>query len=61
LSLTEAGFMRLALKTPYRDGTTHVIFEPKDVNETAGGVTHGRQRRIVGLVILVRQSSGNIA
>ena len=22
--------MRYALKTPYRDGTTHVIFEPED-------------------------------
>jgi hypothetical protein len=22
--------VRLALKTPYRDGTTHVIFEPED-------------------------------
>jgi Putative transposase/Transposase zinc-binding domain len=30
LSLTEGGFIRLALKTPYRDGTTHVIFEPED-------------------------------
>jgi hypothetical protein len=30
LSLTEGGLVRLALKTPYRDGTTHVIFEPED-------------------------------
>ena len=30
LSLTENGLVRLALKTPYRDGTTHVIFEPED-------------------------------
>jgi hypothetical protein len=30
LSLTEGGYMRCALKTPYRDGTTHVIFEPED-------------------------------
>jgi hypothetical protein len=29
-SLTEGGLVRLALKTPYRDGTTHVIFEPED-------------------------------
>ena len=27
LSLTQAGNVRYALKTPYRDGTTHVIFE----------------------------------
>src|SRR5690606_33374952 len=30
LSLTEGGNVRCALKTPYRDGTTHVIFEPED-------------------------------
>lgn len=30
LSLTESGLVRCALKTPYRDGTTHVIFEPED-------------------------------
>jgi hypothetical protein len=29
LSLTR-GNVRYALKTPYRDGTTHVIFEPED-------------------------------
>jgi len=30
LSLTCAGKVRYRLKTPYRDGTTHVIFEPED-------------------------------
>jgi hypothetical protein len=30
LSLTESGHVRYVLKTPYRDGTTHVIFEPED-------------------------------
>lgn len=30
LSLTEGRLVRRALKTPYRDGTTHVIFEPED-------------------------------
>jgi Putative transposase len=30
LLLTERGLVRLALKTPYRDGTTHVMFEPDD-------------------------------
>jgi len=30
LSLTQSGNARYALKTPYRDGTTHVIFEPED-------------------------------
>ena len=28
LSLTAHGNVRYPLKTPYRDGTTHVIFEP---------------------------------
>jgi hypothetical protein len=30
LSLTAGGQVRCALKRPYRDGTTHVIFEPED-------------------------------
>jgi len=30
LSLTQGGNVRYALKTPYRDGATHVIFEPED-------------------------------
>ena len=30
LSRTRGGNVRYALKTPYRDGTTHVIFEPED-------------------------------
>jgi len=30
LSLTRQGDIRVALKTPYRDGTTHVVFQPLD-------------------------------
>ena len=30
LSLTPSGNVRYQLKTPYRDGTTHIIFEPLD-------------------------------
>ena len=30
LSVTSAGYIRYKLKTPYSDGTTHVIFEPLD-------------------------------
>ena len=30
LSLTRHGKVRYELKTPYSDGTTHVIFEPLD-------------------------------
>jgi hypothetical protein len=29
-SLTSQGQVKYSLKTPYRDGTTHVIFEPLD-------------------------------
>jgi hypothetical protein len=36
LSLTAQGLIRYALKTPYRDGTTHVIFEPLDFLAGAG-------------------------
>jgi hypothetical protein len=30
LSLTPSGNIRYQLKTPYSDGTTHIIFEPLD-------------------------------
>ena len=30
LALTERGDVRLRLKTPYRDGTTHIVMEPLD-------------------------------
>ncbi|MGQ0834785.1 MAG: transposase, partial [Gammaproteobacteria bacterium] len=30
LALTAGGAVRYSLKTPYRDGTTHVLFEPLD-------------------------------
>jgi hypothetical protein len=30
LAITTYGKVRYQLKTPYRDGTTHVIFEPLD-------------------------------
>jgi len=31
LSMTYHGKVRYELKTPYRDGTTHVFFEPIDI------------------------------
>jgi hypothetical protein len=30
LALTASGQVRYALKTPYRDGTTHIVLEPLD-------------------------------
>jgi len=32
LSLTNQGRIRYELKTPYRDGTTHVIFDPVELS-----------------------------
>ena len=31
LALTASGQVRYALKTPYRDGTTHIVLEPPDL------------------------------
>jgi hypothetical protein len=31
LALTGSGQVRYALKTPYRDGTTHIVLEPSDL------------------------------
>jgi len=42
LSLTPGGNVRYELKTPYRDGTTHVIFEPLEF------MTHIRVRHPSG-------------
>lgn len=35
-ALTDSGHIRYTLKTPYRDGTTHVIFEPMDFSLRPG-------------------------
>ena len=45
LSLTPQGNIRYALKTPYRDGTTHVVFDPLDL--LARLVRPGTQRTAV--------------
>jgi hypothetical protein len=31
LALTATGHVRYTLKTPYRDGTTHLVLEPLDL------------------------------
>jgi hypothetical protein len=41
LSLTRDGRVAYALKTPYRDGTTHVILEPKDFIARLAGLVPG--------------------
>jgi hypothetical protein len=40
LSLTPNGDVRYQLKTPYRDGTTHVIFEPLDFIARLAALVH---------------------
>ncbi len=49
LSLTNQGKVRYELKTPYRDGTTHVIFEPVDfsLNWPPSMTGCGRKRTLV--------------
>jgi hypothetical protein len=44
LSLTRDGRVAYALKTPYRDGTTHVILEPQDFIARLAVLVPGRQR-----------------
>ena len=53
LSLTDSGRIRYSLKTPWRDGTTHVLFEPLDsisrlaaLGATAAGESHQVPRHI---------------
>ncbi len=43
LALTASGQVRYTLKTPYRDGTTHIVLEPLDL-----------MARLAALVISVR-------
>ena len=45
LSLTEQGLIRYRLKTPFRDGTTHVLFEPLDFPELIANILSHLQQR----------------
>ncbi len=51
LSLTNQGKVRYELKTPYRDGTTHIIFEPVDfsLNWPPSMTGCGRKRTLISL------------
>jgi hypothetical protein len=44
LPLTQGGNVRYALKTPHRDGTTHVIFEPEDFIARLAALVPNRER-----------------
>jgi len=74
LSLTSNGNVRYQLKTPYRDGTTHVIFEPLDfiarlaalvprprVNLTRFHVVFAPNSKYRALVTPARRGRGNQA
>ena len=47
LSLTPDGNVRYQLKTPYRDGTTHVIFEPLDFIARLAALSRATAGRLV--------------
>ncbi len=53
LSLLSNGKVRYELKTPYRDGTTHVIFEPMDFSRSCASCA----RDISGSCTSLRDSS----
>ena len=58
LSLTPNGNVRYQLKTPYRDGTTHVIFEPLNFIARVGGPgakTAGQLHPIPGIACTKQQ------
>jgi hypothetical protein len=57
LSLTAQGHTRYALKTPYRDGTTHVIFEPLDFLARLAAWAQ-RLKRVFGIEIESCQHCG---
>jgi hypothetical protein len=60
LSLTPQGNIRYALKTPYRDGTTHVIFEPLDflVNLTRFHGVFAPNHRLRAWIVLAQRGGG---
>ncbi len=61
LSLTNQGKVRYELKTPYRDGTTHIIFEPVDfsLNWPPSMTANGRKPPV--LVVNGRQDYTSVS
>jgi hypothetical protein len=55
LSLTESGHVRCVLKTPYRDGTTHVIFEPEDFTARLAALVPKPRARLRGITACSRR------
>lgn len=66
LSLTTHGNVRYQLKTPYRDGTTHVIFEPLDFMALLAAyvprslVNLTRYQGVFALIVLIDSSCSGI-
>ena len=66
LSLTTHGNVRYQLKTPYRDGTTHVIFEPLDLMALLAAcvprslVNLTRYQGVFALIVLIDSSCSGI-
>jgi hypothetical protein len=53
LSLTSAGNIRYQLKTAYRDGTTHVIFEPLDFISKLASLVPNRESTSRGFTVFL--------
>ena len=47
LVMMASGLVRYTLKTPYRDGTTHVVLEREDSTPGVGATVVGRPLRCV--------------
>ena len=47
LALTRSGQVRYQLKTPYRDGTTHIVLEPLELMARLAALVPPRQGRLL--------------
>ena len=54
MALTDSGQVRYSLKTPYRDGTTHIVLEPLDLMARLAALV----RRCAGNPLLVSELVG---
>jgi hypothetical protein len=59
LALTSSGQVRYTLKTPYRDGTTHIVLEPLDLMARLAAL--GTIARRDGRRILVERHSAEVS
>jgi Putative transposase len=47
LALSASGQVRYSLKTPYRDGTTHIVLEPLDLMARLAALAPPVQSRLL--------------